>query len=135
MSRYWVELVLPLYSVFAVFVYFKLGTLPQQFEASLVEGAFIWILWAGVAALTGILAISALFLGFYLLYSPFYLASQIWRVGAPRKWVDKRELRFYFWCFVLLCLLVGLALVAPTGAIVAFTILAGSAQLLWKVLV
>jgi amino acid permease len=137
MTRYWVELVLPLYSMFAVFVYFRPGALPGQVDQSmsLINSVFTWLAWGLVASLTGVLAISALFLTFYLLYSPFYLANQVKRLWEPRKWVDSRELRFYLWCFVLLCLLSGLALSNPTAAAVVFTILAGSAQLLWRVLV
>lgn len=135
MTRYWVELVLPLYSVFAVFVYFHPGALPAQLEDTAVQGAVVWLMWGVVAALTGILAISALFLTFYLLYSPFYLANQIKRLGGPRKWVDRREMRFYLGCFTMLCLLSGLTVADPVVAMAAFTILAGSAQLLWRVLV
>jgi amino acid permease len=135
MARTWVELVLPLYSVFAVFVYFRPNALPLGFEETVGRTALIWLMWAGVAALTGILAISALFLTFYLLYSPFYLLNQLRRLGGPSKWVDKRELRFYVCCFLLLCVLAGLAVVNPTAAVVSFTILAGSAQVLWRVLI
>ncbi len=88
-----------------------------------------------MAALTGVLAISALFLTFYLLYSPFYLVGQVRRLGEPIKWVDKREFRFYVWCFTLLCLLSALAIVNPVVAVVTFTLLAGSGQILWRVLI
>jgi hypothetical protein len=134
-TRYWVEIVLPLYSLAAVVVYLRPGTLPARFDDGALETAFVWIMWGVVAALTGILAISALFLMFYLLYSPIYLANQMRRLIGPSKWVDRRELRFYVWCFLVLCILAGLVLVSPTVAVVTFTLLAGSAQLLWRVLV
>lgn len=135
MSRFWVELALPAYSVFAVFVYFfHPGTLSAGGE-SIIESAFVWLLWVFVGALTGILAISALFLTFYLVYSPVYLAGQFSLLFDRTKWVDRREMRFYLGCFVLLCVLGGLAVANPTAAIVTFTILAGSAQVLWRILV
>lgn len=135
MTRYWIEIVLPLYSLTAVFVYFRPGTLPDQFDQSFVNGVASWLLWGLIGALTGMLAISALFLMFYLLYSPFYLASQVAHVFGPKRWVDGSERRFYLWCFLLLCLLIGVGVMNPTAAAVSFTILAGSAQLLWKFLV
>ncbi len=134
-SRFWVEMVLPVYSVFAVFAYFRPGMLPGEFEQSALESTVVWLLWGVMAALTGILAISALFLCFYLLYSPFYLAGQVRQMTGPHKWVDRRELRFYLGCFVMLCLLGGLAVTNPTLAVAAFIILAGSAQILWRILV
>ena len=133
-SRFWVELVLPLYSVFAVFAYFRPSVLPAEFDQSALESAAVWLLWGVVAALSGILAISALFLCFYLLYSPFYLAGQVRQMAGPHKWVDRRELRFYVGCFVILCLLGGLAATNPTVAGAAFIILAGSSQVVWRVL-
>ena len=102
---------------------------------SIIESAFVWLLWVFVGALTGILAISALFLTFYLVYSPVYLAGQFSLLFDRTKWVDRREMRFYLGCFVLLCVLGGLAVANPTAAIVTFTILAGSAQVLWRILV
>jgi len=134
-SRFWVELILPLYSVFAVFAYFRPNVLPTEFDQSVLEGAVVWLLWGIVAALSGILAISAMFLCFYLLYSPFYLVGQIRQMVGPHKWIDRGELRFYLGCFVMLCLLGGLAVTNPTVALSAFIILAGSAQILWRILV
>lgn len=135
MARAWMEVILPLYSVVAVIMYFHPGTLPLGAEEQIGQRILMLAMWAGVAALTGVLAISALFLTFYLVYSPFYLASQVRRLAGPRKWVDEREFRFYLSCFVLLCLLAGLAIVHPVAALVAFTLLAGSAQILWRVLI
>lgn len=135
MARTWMEVILPLYSVFAVFLYFRPATLPLDTEQEIAQRILMLLMWAGVAALTGVLAISALFLSFYLLYSPFYLAGQVRRLGGPIKWVDKREFRFYVWCFTLLCLLSALAIVSPVTAVVTFTLLAGSGQILWRVLI
>jgi hypothetical protein len=135
MTRYWIEVLLPLYSLAAVVVYLRPGMMPASLDDGALQSAVAWIVWAAVGALTGVLGISALFLTFYLIYSPIYLASQIGRLVGPSKWIDRRELRFYLWCFLVLCVLGGMALVSPTAAIVTFTLLAGSAQLLWRVLV
>jgi hypothetical protein len=135
MTRYAAEFVLPFYALFAVFIYFRPETLAERFDGGMMETAFGWLLWGLAAALTGVLAISALFLAFYLLYSPLYLAGQLRHLFSTRKWTDRREVRFYLGCFVMLCVLLGLAAASPTAAAVAFVILAGSAQLLWRFLV
>ena len=135
MVRYCVEILMPLYSVFAVFVYFRPGFLLARLDTTAVESVVGWLMWGLLAALTGVLAISALFLTFYIVYSPFYLLQRLKLLFAPQKWVDRRELRFYLACFVMLCVLAGLAVVNPTAAAVTFTILAGSAQLLWRVII
>ncbi len=134
MARYWIELVLPLYSLGAVVLYFRpemMATAPSSVGESLA----IWMTWTLIGALTGILALSALFLTFYLLYSPFYLVTQLAVIAGPRRWVDRREFRFYVSCFVLLCVLTWLAFVSPVIAGSAFVVLAGSAHLLWRIFV
>src|SRR5260370_6121265 len=82
-SRFWVVLILPLYSVCAVFAYFRPNVLPTEFDQSVLEGAVVCLLWAIVAALSIILAISATFLCFYLLSSPFYLPRHIRQMVEP----------------------------------------------------
>ena len=134
MARFWVELALPAYSICAVFVYFRPGILWAG-DGSHMETVFVWLLWGLVGLFTGVLAISGLFLTFYLVYSPIYLASQLVLLIDRRKWVDRSELRFYLGCFMLLCLLGGLAVASPVAAMITFTILAGSAQVLWRILV
>jgi hypothetical protein len=138
-ARNWGEVLLPVYSLVAVFIYFRPETLPDQVEGSLVEGAAVWALWAVIATLTGVLAVSAVFVAFYVLYSPFYFAHYFARqVGASlggSGWVDRRERRFYAGCFGLLCLLLGLGLADPSYAAVAFILLSGTAPLLWRILV
>jgi hypothetical protein len=135
MARYWIEILLPLYSLAAVVVYLRPGMVPAGVDDGALQSALVWLAWGVVGALTGVLAISALFLTFYLLYSPIYLVGQVRQLVGPQKWVDRRELRFYAGCFFVLCGLAGLAVVSPTAAIVTFTLLAGSAQLLWRLLV
>jgi hypothetical protein len=50
-------------------------------------------------------------------------------------WVDWRELRFYFACFVTLCVLAGLlAWDMPVG-LVLFALVAGCGPVFWRLLV
>lgn len=134
-SRPWMELILPLYSLGMVILYYRPQALPPALEERLVDGMFRWVIWGTVGALGGVLALSALFLAFYLLYSPFYLLENAKRILDPHTWVDQREVRFYMGCFVLLVSLIGLTLMNPDAALVAFVLLAGSAQFLWRILV
>ena len=134
-SRPWMELILPLYSLGMTIVYYRPQALPPAIEDKLVDGMFRWILWGIVGALGGILALSALFLAFYLLYSPVYLIENARRILDPHAWVDHREVRFYVACFVTLACLLWLAFVNPDAALVSFTLLSGSAQFLWRFLV
>jgi hypothetical protein len=138
-ARNWGEILLPLYSLVAVFIYFRPDTLPEQVDGSFFESAVVWALWGLIATLTGVLAVSAVFVAFYVLYSPFYLAQYVARqVGARlggNGWVDPRERRFYAGCFGLLCLLLTLAFADPSYAAVAFILLSGTAPLLWRALV
>lgn len=134
-SRPWMELILPLYTLAVVILYYRPQALPPAIEEKMLDGMFRWVIWGIVGALGGVLALSALFLAFYLLYSPFYLVENAKRILDPHVWVDQREVRFYLGCFVLLVSLVALALMDPDVALVSFVLLAGSAQFLWRVLV
>ena len=134
-SRPWMELILPLYALGMSVVYYRPQALPPAIEEKLLDGMFRWVLWGIVGALGGILVLSALFLAFYLLYSPLYLIENAKRILDPHAWVDHREVRFYVGCFVTLLCLLWLAFVNPDAALVSFTLLSGSAQFLWRVLV
>jgi hypothetical protein len=134
-SRPWMELILPLYALGMTIVYYRPQALPPAIEDKLVDGMFRWILWGIVGALGGILALSALFLAFYLLYSPVYLIENAKRILDPHAWVDHGEVRFYLGCFVTFACLLGLAFVNPDAALVSFILLSGSAQFLWRFLV
>ncbi len=134
-SRPWMELILPLYTLAMVILYYRPQALPPAIEETLLDGMFRWVIWGIVGALGGVLALSALFLAFYLLYSPLYLVENAKRILDPHVWVDQREVRFYLGCFVLLVSLVALALMDPDLALASFVLLAGSAQFLWRVLV
>lgn len=134
-SRPWMELILPLYTLALVILYYRPQALPLAIEETLLDGMFRWVIWGIVGALGGVLALSALFLAFYLLYSPLYLVENAKRILDRHVWVDQREVRFYLGCFVLLVSLVAVALMDPNLALASFVLLAGSAQFLWRVLV
>jgi hypothetical protein len=134
-SRPWMELVLPVYSLALLFLYYYPQALPAALEDKLVDGMFRWVVWGVVGALGGMLALSGVFLAFYLLYSPVYLVENARRILDPHVWVDHREVRFYLGCFAILVTLVALAFLNPEAALIGFTLLAGFAQILWRVLV
>lgn len=129
------ELILPLYSLGMIIAYYRPHAMPPLIEEKLLDGMFRWMLWGIIGALGGILGLSALLLAFYLLYSPIYLVENARRILDPHAWVDQREVRFYVGCFLLLMFLLGLAFLNPDAALVAFTLLAGSAHFLWRLLV
>jgi len=129
------ELILPLYALAMIIVYYHPRALPSAIEEKLVDGMFRWALWGIAGALGGILLLSALFLAFYLLYSPFYLIKNARRILDPHSWVDLREVRFYVGCFMILLALLTLAVLNPDAAFVTFVLLSGSAQFLWRLLV
>lgn len=132
-SRYrlWLEIVLPLYTIALLYVYFR----PEVIPHSLADGGesfFPWAVWGVVGAMSGILALSGLFVAFFLLYSPVYLAARSLLLVGKGGWVDKRELRFYCACFILLCILLALAIMNPVAAAAVFVMLAGTAHLFWR---
>lgn len=129
-NRPWMEIVLPLYSLIMILLYYRPKSL-----VLVTGGVFWWVLWVILGALGGILTLSAFFLAFSLLYSVVYLAANVRRILDRQVWVDRGEVRFYFGCFVLLCGLLFLAIVRPEAALVSFTLLAGWAPLLWRILV
>lgn len=132
--RRWLEVVLPMYSMALVFVYFRPQYLPLPADASVSESIMPLALWGLVGAMSGVLALSGLTVAFFLLYSPMYLLARSWMLVGKGRWVDRRELRFYTACFILLCFLGGLAVWNPVVAASIFVLLAGSAHLLWRAL-
>jgi hypothetical protein len=134
-TRRWLELALPLYSLALLVVYFRPQYLPQMTGEGAMDSIMPWAIWGVVGALSGVLALSGLFVAFFLLYSPVYLLGKSMMLVGTKGWVDKRELRFYTACFVLLCFLAGLAVWNPVAAAVTFVLLAGCAHFLWRLLV
>jgi len=127
------EVALPLYSFALVIFYFRPQYLPLGMAGG-AESAMPLALWGLVGAMSGVLALSGLTVAFFLLYSPLYLLARSWMIVGKGGWVDRRELRFYAACFILLCFLCGLAVLSPMAAASVFVIMAGSAHLLWRAL-
>ena len=135
-SRYrrWLEIVLPLYTIALLYVYFRPQSIPQSLAEN-NESLVPWAVWGVVGAMSGILALSGLLVAFFLLYSPVYLAARTMVLVGKGGWVDRRELRFYCAFFVLLCILLGLAIMSPVTAAAVFVLIAGSAHLFWRAFV
>lgn len=134
-ARRWIEVVLPLFSVALLVAYFHPQYIPPALGQSLFDSVMPWAIWGVIGALSGVLALSGLVVAFFLLYSPVYLLGRTSVLLGRKAWIDKRELRFYVGCFVLLCFLGGLAAWYPLVAAVVFVLLAGSAHLIWRILV
>ena len=129
------EVVLPLYSLGMVLLYYRPQVLVGTLGATLMHEILWWGLWIVIGALSGPLALSALFLAFSLVYSPIYLIGNASRLLDPHVWADRREVRFYLGCFGILCGLLIVAFLHPEAALVSFTLLAGFGQALWRLLV
>ena len=134
-NRPWMEIILPLYSLFMILLYYRPHMLVSVMEEAPAHRILWWGLWVIIGALGGILALSGLLLAFCLLYSVVYLLLNAGRVLDRQAWVDRSELRFYLGCFIILCGLLALTFAHPEAALVTFTLLAGFAQLLWRLLV
>ena len=126
------ELILPVYAVGVILLYYQPQLLVPILDSVPMNDILWWALWAIIGALGGILALSALFLAFCLLYSPVYLVGNARRILYPGVWVDYDEVRFYFGCFIVLCGLIALAVFHPKAALVSFTVLAGFAHILFR---
>lgn len=131
----WLDLVLPIYALTLVVIYYRADSFSLPLEDEWAESIVWWAVWIVGGALGGLLALSGLSLIFYLLYSPFYLVNNFQRAIIPGVWIDPGEFRFYLFCFLLLCILIGLAVWNLEVFLVTFAMLAGSAQLLWRLLV
>ena len=134
--RRWLEVALPLYSLALLLLYFRPQYWPSSFglaspETGSPESMMPLALWGLVGAMSGVLALSGLVVAFFLLYSPVYLIARASLLVRPG-WVDRRELRFYSACFILLVFLGGVALVSPVVAASVFVLMAGCAHLIWK---
>jgi hypothetical protein len=134
-GRRWLEVVLPLYSLAVLLFYFHPEYLPWLLDERMMDSVMPWAIWGVVGALSGVLALSGLFVAFFLLYSPVYLVGKTLVLVGKGGWVDGRELRFYAGCFTLLCFLAGLAVYNPVFALVAFVVIAGCAHIIWRLLV
>jgi hypothetical protein len=130
----WLELVLPLFAAAVLLVFHK----PQYMPSVLVESAttpVTWVAWALLGALGGVLSFSGLLVVFFLVYSPVYLAGKAPMLMGKGAWTDRREVRFYGLCFVILCVLLALLLWDWRWFVSAFLVLTGFAPSLWRALV
>ncbi len=132
--RPWMEFILPVYSLAMLLIYYRPQVLVPAIDDALTHGKLWWALWIIIGALGGLLALSGLFLAFSLLYSPIYLIGNARRILDPRLWLDRGEMRFYVGCFAIFCGLAALGFLYPPAALPSFTVLAGFAQPLWRVL-
>ncbi len=134
-ARRWLEVALPAYSVAVLVMYFRPEYMPRTDGETVGQWIMPWALWGVMGALSGVLALSGLAVAFFLLYSPVYLAGRSLALVGKGGWVDRRELRFYTACFILLCFLAGLAVWSPVVAASIFVVMAGCAHLVWRALV
>ncbi len=129
------DLLLPCSSMMAVVLYLRPDILPATRSGDDLQASALRLFeWIGIGALGGILAMSVIAVSFYLLYSPFYLMNEAWRLAGSHTWVDVHEQRFYRWCFLMLCLVGVAAFVHPPAAGAALILLAGLAPLLCRIL-
>ena len=133
--RRWLEVLLPLYAVALIVVLFRAEYTPTVLTDSMSESPLPGVAWAVVGAFGGILALWALIVSFFLLYSPFYLIGKLPLLVGKGGWVDRREVRFYLACFGFLCLLAALTYWEPPAGFTAFAVAAGCGPVFWRLLV
>ena len=134
-NRPWMDVILPFYALVMILFHYRPQVLVPVLVDAPTRGILWWAFWVIIGALGGLLALSALFLAFALVYSPLYLVGNARRILDPQAWLDRREVRFYVGCFAILCGLLTLASLQPEAALVSFILLAGFAQFLWRLLV
>jgi hypothetical protein len=130
----WLEIVMPLFAVGLLVVFFKPEYMPRPFLESATSPA-AWAAWVFLGAAGGVLTFSGLLIIFFLLYSPFYLAGKLPVLVGKGGWADRREIRFYGLCLVILFVLLGLLLWDWQWFVAAFLLLTGFAPTLWRILV
>ena len=132
--RRWLEVLLPIYTAGFLLVWFQPEYTPEILTQSMEVSPLPWIAWAVVGAMTGILALWALIVGFFLLYSPIYLLGRSATLVGQGGWVDKGELRFYLMCFIMLCLVVVLFYWTLPVGLAVFALVAGCGPIFWRAL-
>jgi len=133
--RRWLEVLLPIYTVGFLVVWFRPEYTPELLTQSMSVSVLPWVVWALVGAMTGILALWALIVAFFLLYSPIYLLGKSPILLGKGGWVDRRELRFYLMCFVMLCLVAFLFYWGLPVGLTVFALVAGCGPVFWRALV
>ena len=135
----WLEWVLPVCTAALLVIMFRPNVVPRLLSEP-ASSPMAWIAWGVIGALSGIVLFSAAFVVFFLLYAPVYLAGKMPAFVGKGGWTDRREIRFYGFCFLLLCLMIVLIAVSlMTGdwrwAGSAFLVLTGFAPVVWRALV
>src|SRR5262245_43985418 len=133
--RRWLEVLLPLYAVALTVVFFRAEYTPSVLTDSMSESPLPGMAWAVVGAFAGILALWALIVSFFLLYSPFYLIGKLPLLVGQGGWVDRREVRFYLACFAFLCALLAVTYWEPPVGLTTFAITAGCGPVFWRLLI
>jgi hypothetical protein len=130
----WLEMILPLFAVALLVVFHKPEFIPRIFTQSATT-PLAWVAWALLGALGGITAFSGLLVAFFLIYSPVYLAGKAPMILGKGAWTDRREVRFYALCFIILCALMALVVWDWRWFVSAFLLLTGFAPTFWRALV
>jgi len=133
--RRWLEVTLALVSLAMLYFYRNPEMMPRALTEDTNLTLWDWILRGMVFGLLGVWGFSALVVLFFLLYSPIYLINKAPHLVGKGGWLDRRELRFYFACFALVCLLVILFTRSFDAAGVLFILLAGFGPVVWRLLV
>ena len=130
----WLEIILPLFATALLVVFHKPDYIPRIFIES-ATSPVSWAAWAILGALGGITAFSGLLVVFFLIYSPVYLAAKAPMILGKGVWTDRREVRFYGLCLVMLCVLLALVVWDWRWFVSVFLILTGFAPMFWRALV
>jgi hypothetical protein len=130
----WLEMILPLFATALLVAFHKPEFIPRIFTESATT-PLAWVAWALLGALGGITGFSALLVAFFLIYSPVYLAGKAPMILGKGVWTDRREVRFYALCFIILCALLALVVWDWRWFVSAFLLLTGFAPTFWRALV
>jgi len=135
--RRWLEVMLALVSLAILYFTRRPDELPRALDLSSDVGLTLWDwIFRGMAfGLLGVWGFSAIVVAFFLMYSPIYIINKVPHLVGKGGWLDRREVRFYFACFALVCLLVILMTRSFDAAGVLFVILAGFGPVFWRLLV
>jgi hypothetical protein len=133
--RRWLEATLALVSLAMLYFYRNPELMPRALKEDTNLTLWDWIFRGMVFGLLGVWGFSALVVLFFLLYSPIYLINKAPHLLGKGGWLDRREMRFYFACFALVCLLVILFTRSFDAAGVLFILLAGFGPVVWRLLV
>jgi hypothetical protein len=133
--RRWLEATLARVSLAMLYFYRNPELMPRALKEDTNLTLWDWIFRGMVFGLLGVWGFSALVVLFFLLYSPIYLINKAPHLLGKGGWLDRREMRFYFACFALVCLLVILFTRSFDAAGVLFILLAGFGPVVWRLLV